>query len=80
MPSPLPSRYAMPLLVLILLALSACASAPSAEPPLIARKPKPTPLPAAIQRINLSPSTASLSKGLEWSQRSEAILDGETPR
>ena len=80
MGSRLPNRCATPLLALIVLALSGCASAPSAEPPLIGRKPKPTALPAAIQQIDLRPSTASLSKGLEWSQRSEAILDGETPR
>jgi hypothetical protein len=28
----------------------------------------------------LKPSTDSLSKGLQWSERSEAILSGETPK
>ena len=80
MHSRLPSRCAMPLLVLILLLLSACAQTPSAEPPLIARKPKPTPLPAAILRIDLNPSTASLSRGLQWSENSERILSEGMPK
>jgi len=74
------SPCAMPLLALILLALTGCASAPSAEPPPTVRKPKPTPLPAAVLQIDLKPSTASLSKGLQWSERSEAILSGEMPK
>ena len=67
-------RSAKLLLALTLLALTACAQMPSAEPPLIARKPKPAPLPAAVLQIDLKPSTASLSRGLQWSERSEAIL------
>ena len=58
--------------------LSGCSAAPTAEPPLIARKPKPTPLPAAILQIKPQPSTASLQKASAWSQNSEAILGGET--
>lgn len=70
----------MPLLALMLLALTGCAQTPSAEPPLIARWPKPAPLPAAILQIDTRPSTDTLSKGLQWSERSEAILSGETPK
>lgn len=70
----------MPLLALMLLATAGCSTAPSAEPPLIARWPKPAPLPAAILQIDTRPSTDTLSKGLQWSERSEAILSGETPK
>lgn len=80
MPSLSRSLCVTPLLALILLSLTACASAPSAEPPLIARKPKPTPLPAAILQIDTSPSTRTLSEGLRWLQDSEAILTGETQK
>lgn len=78
MNSRLHSRCAMPCTVLILLALSACGSMPSAEPPPIERKPRATPLPAAIWQIDLQPSTDSLSRGLLWSERSEQTLRGET--
>lgn len=74
--SPHRSLGAKLLLALTLLALTACAQTPSAEPRLIARKPKPAPLPAAVLQIDLKPSTASLSRGLQWSERSEAILSG----
>ena len=80
MPSPHPSRCAMPLLVLTLLLLTGCAQTPSAEPPLIARKPKPAPLPAAILLIDTRPSTRTLSEARAWLQDSEAILNGETPK
>ena len=80
MRSRLPNRCATPLLALIVLALSGCASAPSAEPPLIARLPRLAPLPQAILRIDLTPSTISLQKGLEWLQTSEKTLDGATPK
>lgn len=80
MNSPHPSRCAMPLLALTLLVLTGCAQTPSAEPPLIARKPKPTPLPAAILQIDLKPSTATLSAGQEWLQDSERILGDVTPK
>lgn len=65
---------------LTLLLLTACASAPSAEPPLIVRKPKPAPLPAAILQIDTRPSMRTLSEGRAWLQDSEAILNGETPK
>ena len=78
MPSRLRSLCAMPLLALTLPWLIGCAATPSAEPPLIARWPKPGPLPAAIQRIDLQPSTSTLSEGQKWLQDSELILEGET--
>jgi hypothetical protein len=68
------------LLALTLLLLNACASVPNAEPPLIARKPKPTPLPAAILQIDTQPSTRTLSEGRAWLQDSERILDAEMPK
>ena len=68
------------LLALTLLLLSGCASAPSAEPPLIVRKPKPAPLPAAILLIDTRSSTRTLSEGRAWLQDSERILSGETPK
>ena len=74
MNSPHRNQYVTPLLALTLLALSGCAQMPTAEPPLIVRKPKPAPLPAAVLRIDLKPSTASLSRGLQWSENSERIL------
>ena len=80
MPSLHPTRYAMPLLALILLLLTGCAQTPSAEPPLIARKPQPAPLPAAVLQIDLNPSTATLSKGQQWLQSTEKLLPGETPK
>ena len=80
MPSPLRNLCAMPLLALTLLALSGCASTQTAEPPLIARKPKPTTLPAAISQIDLKPSTATLSRGQEWLQNTEKLLPGATQK
>ena len=80
MNSPHRNQYVTPLLGLMLLALSGCAQMPNAEPPLIARKPKPTPLPAAILQIDTQPSTRTLSEGQEWLQDSERILDAETPK
>ena len=74
--SPFQRQCAMPLLALMLLALTACAQTPSAEPQLIARWPKPGPLPAAILQIDTKPSTVTLSKGLQWSERAEVILSG----
>lgn len=73
-------RSAKLLLALMPLWLTACAQMPSAEPPVIARKPRPAPLPAAILQIDTKPSTDTLSKGLQWSERSEAILSGETSK
>ena len=75
-----PRRCAMPLLALMLLATAGCSTTPSAAPPLIARWPKPAPLPAAILQIDTRPSIDTLSKGFQWSERSEAILSGETPK
>lgn len=74
------SRIALMLLLLTCSVLPACSTKPIAEPPVIARKPKPVPLPAAVLQIERKPSTDSLQKGLEWSQRSEVILRSETPR
>ena len=80
MNSPRPSLHALTLLALTLLALTGCAQTPSAEPPLIARKPKPAPLPTAVLQIDLKPSTASLSRGLQWSENSERILSEGMPK
>jgi len=80
MPSRLLSPCELLLLALMLLALTGCAQTPKPEPPLIARWPRLAPLPAAISRIDTQPSTHTLSKGLQWSERSEAILSGETPK
>ncbi len=80
MRSPLLSPFELLLLALILLALTGCAQTPNAGPEPTARWPKPAPLPAAILRIDTQPSTRTLSEGLKWSQDSEAILSGETPK
>ena len=61
-------------------ALIGCAQAPKHAPQLIARCPAPAPLPAALLQIDLSPSTASLSKALQWSQSSEELLQSATPK
>ncbi len=68
------------LLALMLLATAGCSTTLTAEPPLIARWPKPAPLPAAISRIDTKPSTDTLSEGQKWLQDSEEILYGETPK
>lgn len=75
-----PNLRAMLWLALISTVLTGCASAPSSAPLHTLQCPKPTPLPAAVLQIDLQPSTASLSPALEWSQRSEEILDGVTPK
>ena len=80
MHSRLHSRCAMPLLVLTLLLLTGCAQTPKDEAPLTVRKPNPVPLPAAVLRIDLKPSTATLSEGRAWLQDSERILGGEMPK
>ena len=80
MRSRFPRLCATPSLALMLLALSGCSSTPSAGPPLIARWPKPAPLPAAILQIDTRPSTDTLSRGREWSQNLELLLTGETPK
>ena len=59
-------------------ALSACSVTPTAEVPLIGRKPKPRLLPAAILQIKPQPSTASLQKASAWSRASEVTLEDET--
>ena len=71
---------AMLLPALILLLLTGCAQTPSAEPPLIARKPKPAPLPAAVLQIDLKPSTATLSRGQQWLQNTDKLLSDEIRR
>ena len=76
MRSRLRNLCATPLLALMLLALTGCAQTPSAEPPRIARKPQPAPLPAAVLRIDLKPSTATLSKGQAWLQNTDKLLSG----
>ncbi len=68
------------LLSLALLALSGCASMSPAEPPLTVPCPKPGPLPAALSRIGLQPSTASLQRASAWSLSSEALLSEEMPK
>ena len=78
--SPHRSLFVTPLLALTLLALSGCSQMPNAEPPLIARKPQPAPLPAAVLRIDLKPSTATLSKGQAWLQNTDKLLPGETSK
>ena len=80
MNSPRPNRYAMPSLALTLLLLAGCAQTPSAEPQLIARKPQPAPLPAAVLQIDSKPSTATLSKGQVWLQSTDKLLSGVTPK
>lgn len=78
------SRFLSPcellLLALMLLVITGCSTAPSAEPPLIARWPRPGPLPAAILQIDTQPSTRTLSEGQKWLQDSELILSDETPK
>ena len=78
--SPRPNRYAMPLLALILLLLTGCAQTPKDEAQLIARKPKATPLPAAILQIDTQPSMRTLLMGQQWLERSEAILLDGMPK
>ena len=80
MNSPRPSLHALTLLALTLLALTGCAQTPSAEPPLIARKPQPAPLPAAVLQIDLKPSTATLSKGQAWLQNTDKLLSEGMPK
>ena len=80
MPSPHSSRCVMPLLALTLLLLTGCAQTPSAEPPLIARSPRLAPLPQAVLRIDLKPSTRTLSEGRAWLQDSGPTLNGAMPK
>lgn len=85
-PKPIPrllpwrSRRAMLLCSAMWLLLSGCASRPSAEPPLIARWPEPTPLPASVLLIDTQPSTRTLSEGRQWLQDSQAILNDGMPK
>ena len=65
---------------LISIALSACGSMPNDGPRPTARKPKPTPLPAAILQIDSKPTTDTLLRASKWLQDSEVILQGETTR
>jgi len=60
--------------------LSGCASPPNAAQPLPGRKPRPTPLPAAILQIDTAPSLSTLQAGQQWLQDSERILHVETMR
>lgn len=78
--SPKANPRAMLWLALISTALSGCASAPSSAPQHTLQCPKPTPLPAAVQQIDLQPSTRTLSEGSAWSQDSELLLTGATPK
>lgn len=67
-------------LLCVPLLLIACVSTPSAEPPLIVQCPKPTPLPAAISRIGLQPSTEVLRKASAWSLNSTELLNAAMPK
>ena len=80
MPSPRRNLRATIACALTSLALTACGSTPTAAPPLIARKPMPTPLSAAVLQIDLKPSTGSLLKALLWSENSEALLQSAMPK
>ena len=80
MHSPRPALRATLLCALILTVLSGCASPPNAAQPLPGRKPRPTPLPAAILQIDTAPSRSTLQAGQQWLQDSERILQGETTR
>ena len=80
MNSRFPSPCAMLLPALILLWLTGCAQTPSAELPPTVRKPKPTPLPASILRIDSKPSTATLSRGQVWLQSTDKLLSDVTPK
>ena len=80
MHSPHPSRGAMPLLALTLLLLTGCAQPPKDELPLIARSPRLAPLPQAVLRIDLKPSTDILSKGQAWLQSTDKLLSEEIRR
>ncbi len=74
-------RLAVSLLcALSLLMLAGCVTAPKSEPPVIARKPRATPLPAAISQIDVKPSTGSLQPASEWSRRSVEILSDGTQK
>ncbi|AXF52923.1 MAG: hypothetical protein [Caudoviricetes sp.] len=75
------SRLALILIcALSLPVLSACTATPTAEPPLIVRKPTPTPLPASISQISPKPSTAELQMASEWLQSSKAVLESVTQK
>jgi len=68
------------LCALISTVLSGCASPPNAAQPQPGRKPRPTPLPAAILQIDTAPSLSTLQAGQQWLQNSERILQSETTR
>lgn len=78
--SPRHALRATLLCALISIVLSGCASPPSAAQQLPGRKPRPTPLPAAILQIDTAPSRSTLQAGQQWLQDSERILQGETTR
>lgn len=80
MHSPRNALRATLLCALISTVLSGCASPPSAAQQPLGRKPKPTPLPAAILQIDTAPSRSTLQAGQQWLQDSERILQGETTR
>lgn len=63
-----------------LLLLTACASQPSAEPPLIVRKPQPTALPQSVRKIELRSSKPTLQRGCVWSQNTERLLSDGTQK
>lgn len=80
MHSPRPALRATLLCALISTVLSGCASPQNAAQPQPVRKPRPTPLPAAILQIDTAPSRSTLQAGLQWLQDSERILHVETMR
>ena len=80
MHSPRLALRATLLCALISSVLSGCASPPNEALPLPGRKPRPTPLPAAILQIDTAPSRSTLQAGQQWLQDSERILQGETTR
>ncbi len=72
-----PSKLAA---LLMPIALSACAASSPPAPPVIAKRPEATPLPASVSRIDPKSSELLLQKVDNYLLKLDALSLGETPR
>lgn len=80
MPTKPASRPFRTAALLMPIVLSACAASSPPAPPVIAKQPEATPLPASVSRIDPNSSQALLRKVDNYLLRLDALSKGETPK
>lgn len=80
MSTPESFRRWKPAVLTMLFALAGCPASLPNSPPVIAKQPEPTPLPASVSRIEPQASQAWLEKVQSYFSKVDALLGSETPR